>query len=338
MAKVSTKEIFDRYFDRKSEEITRKTRGQIERPELYEYEKKIGKSFLDMNADDLVGLFIYYKDAKNDATIYRSYDIVIGAYKWVFQDYINNFDNTMINPANDPKLKAPKMNTLLQIDGPLFDDEKLKRLLIDIYASTSPHRAHLIELCIWLLYYGVSDLSVMPKIKEKDIDFDNKVIDLGSYTVKVSDRVIQLMQMNHSEDYFDTLKSVLTPWRGSYIRFFCREASVNTFDSRTPKQIGQALIRAIYQSSEHAGSAITSTEIYQYGIYKYLIGKVGKPYTNYLIVSEDVVRPGKEVSKLMKERNALYVGYITHLRRALILFLTKEEIEAAKAYHPEQAD
>ena len=58
MGKISTKELFDRYFesdDAKNSYIG-KTRTNFEKPEFFEYEMKIGKEFVDMNTDELIGL------------------------------------------------------------------------------------------------------------------------------------------------------------------------------------------------------------------------------------------------------------------------------------------
>lgn len=52
-AKISTKELFDMFFNEKDKENAKKTRPQIDRPEVYEYEKKIGKQLIEMDVDEL---------------------------------------------------------------------------------------------------------------------------------------------------------------------------------------------------------------------------------------------------------------------------------------------
>ena len=43
LAVISTHELFDRFFENKDPETVRKTRSQVDRPEVYAYEAKIGK-------------------------------------------------------------------------------------------------------------------------------------------------------------------------------------------------------------------------------------------------------------------------------------------------------
>ena len=46
MAKISTKELFDLYYESVKGTSAEKTRPQIDKPELYAYEMKIGKELL----------------------------------------------------------------------------------------------------------------------------------------------------------------------------------------------------------------------------------------------------------------------------------------------------
>ena len=57
MAVISTQELFKRFFENKDPETVRKTRSQVDRPEVYAYEEKIGKQLVDMNEDELFELY-----------------------------------------------------------------------------------------------------------------------------------------------------------------------------------------------------------------------------------------------------------------------------------------
>jgi hypothetical protein len=53
MAKKDTASLLDEYFTTRPETTAKKIRGQIDRPELYAYEKEIGKPLVDMEAQEI---------------------------------------------------------------------------------------------------------------------------------------------------------------------------------------------------------------------------------------------------------------------------------------------
>ena len=64
MGKVSTQELLDMYYASVAGTSAEKTRVQIDRPELYAYEIKIGKELIDMDVDDLFGLIIEFRNKR----------------------------------------------------------------------------------------------------------------------------------------------------------------------------------------------------------------------------------------------------------------------------------
>ena len=56
MAVISTHELFDKFFEGKDPETVRKTRPQVDRPEVYAYEIKVGKQLVEMNEEELFAM------------------------------------------------------------------------------------------------------------------------------------------------------------------------------------------------------------------------------------------------------------------------------------------
>ena len=50
---VPTKEVMDAFYRATKGETVKRTRSQIDREEVYEYEKKIGKQLFEMDCDEL---------------------------------------------------------------------------------------------------------------------------------------------------------------------------------------------------------------------------------------------------------------------------------------------
>ena len=62
----STKEILDMYYESVAGTSIEKTRVQIDRAELYEYEMRIGKELIDMDVDDLFELIIEFRNKRRE--------------------------------------------------------------------------------------------------------------------------------------------------------------------------------------------------------------------------------------------------------------------------------
>ena len=56
MAVISTKQLLDEYFQEEAAKgrKLRRSRSQLDRPELYAYEQKIGKQLVEFDADDIL--------------------------------------------------------------------------------------------------------------------------------------------------------------------------------------------------------------------------------------------------------------------------------------------
>ena len=110
MAKISTKELFDLYYESVKGTSAEKTRPQIDKPELYAYEMKIGKELLDMEVDDLFGLIIELRNKRRGKEInfmisHSSYDQISTLLRALFNYYIDNVE-PIRNPMNDKRMKG----------------------------------------------------------------------------------------------------------------------------------------------------------------------------------------------------------------------------------------
>ena len=97
MAEYTTKQLFDMFFAQKDENTAYKTRPQIDRPEVYAYEKKIGKQLVDMDVDELFEMILTFNGDRRAANTsysisYSSYDQIASLYRTFFNFYIDTVD------------------------------------------------------------------------------------------------------------------------------------------------------------------------------------------------------------------------------------------------------
>lgn len=66
MAVISTKQLMEEYFaeQEKLGRDVRRRKSQLERPELYAYEKTIGKQLVEFDADDILGMIATFENKK----------------------------------------------------------------------------------------------------------------------------------------------------------------------------------------------------------------------------------------------------------------------------------
>ena len=112
MGIISTKELLDRYYASDAGTSAETTRSQIDKPELYAYEMKIGKELIDMDVDDLFGLIFEFRNKRKGKEIeymisHSSFDQLSTLLRAIFNFYIDNIQ-PIRNPLNDKRMKAKK--------------------------------------------------------------------------------------------------------------------------------------------------------------------------------------------------------------------------------------
>ena len=97
MAVIPTKVLFDKFFEGKDPDTIRKTRAQVDRPEVYVYEANVGKQLVDMNEDELFEMICSFHNKKSavreglkvGSGTFKKY---VSNFRLIFQFYIDNFE------------------------------------------------------------------------------------------------------------------------------------------------------------------------------------------------------------------------------------------------------
>ena len=108
---MSTKELLGRYFESKPEEARRKIRAQLDREELYNYEKQSGKSILEWDSSDVINFLILCNAGSRKLSI-RSIDGILSLLRMFYEWYNKNIGEVK-NPCNDKKLKGKRVSEIV---------------------------------------------------------------------------------------------------------------------------------------------------------------------------------------------------------------------------------
>lgn len=287
MALIPTKQLFDEFFADMDENSLKKIKPQADRPELYAYEKKIGKQFIDMNADELIDMVNTFEH--NGFPIsYATYDSLSVLYRKIFEYYIDHYE-LIRNPFNAKTMRGVEAYKRLKSVRKTITKQDLEDVISQIYKTNSEDRATYITSILLLYYNGFKNAEEIVSFKEKDIDFEAKTVSLGGRIAKLDDRCFDLMVRVHNMEKMIGWRGdfVMMPWRDSYFKFSIRPAEVAVFDKRDLNDACNLINRVISERVRRGlGCDLDGRALYFLGFYDWLVEQYGEEKANYMILSK----------------------------------------------------
>ncbi len=325
MRETITKKVFDDYFDNFPKEKERKIRPQVDRREVYEYELKLGKTIFDMNCDELFSMIMSF--GNNRARTPESFTVspatftqMCSIYRSIWNYYIDNYE-IIKNPWNDKSLKGLEAEKrLFKVKGTVsFSD--INKAVNSLKKSYNPDMMNYIECMILLFYNGIPSSKDIVLIKEKNINYRTKEVELSDGRIKkLSDRCFELFNRVHTMDSSNS-KYVLLPYQDSYFRFYILKSNADTFQDRSIEMVSRIISKKIdTELRTNCGLDIGCRSIYLLGFYDNLVSSMGKEEAKRIIYA---YRDSESTRKLEKYA-AIYgvnVPNITSLRRSLKQFV-----------------
>jgi len=314
MALISTKQLIQEFIS--SEEFTKKryTPKMIDREEIYEYEEKIGKQLMDMNADDIIGLLASLRShragtkSENSKLTQGAYTQIASLIRKLF-DYYSIHYELILNPFVDPRLKGLKLYQsvfAIRDDSDRFTRADFDRILKSIRIVYSLDRARYYTALIMLFYEGVQTYEELVGIKEEDINEKLCTVRLPNRTIKLTDETFGLLQYVHSLSSLsgNTNNVVyMVSYHDSYIKILTRKPeqveSKTLVDALNP--IRSALNKSIKVAFEL--SRFTLPMMFYFGFYEYLIKKYGEEETRTMVLNTQDRASGGELIESCAEYN-----------------------------------
>jgi integrase len=326
-AKISTKELFDRFFENKDEENARKTRPQIDRPEVYEYEKKIGKQLVEMDVDELFEMILTFNGNRsmNSSTFsvsYSSYDQIASMYRSLFNYYIDNVE-VIKNPFNDKRMRGTQAAQRLAKSKEPFNIELVDKMIENLHNDFEPEHAMYYECIIRMFYEGFAKAEEIVMLDEDMISKKDKTVRLPGRTIQLSDRCFELLEHIHQMEDIEGWRGdfAMVSWRGHYFKYIVRPRKADELQAREMSDIANVINRAIIVNVKNKyGVDINYRLLYLLGFYESLKKTFGKERTRELIVS---VRNSKDTADLMGAARlyGVVVDNVTHLKKFLRPFI-----------------
>lgn len=326
MAVISTKTLFDEYFKGKSDETIRKTRPQVDRPEVYDYEAKIGKQLVDMNEDELFDMICSFNNKKSavrdgikvGSGTFKKY---VSNFRLIFQYYIDNVD-VIRNPFNSEKFKGIQADALLADNKNRFTYKQLEEIIDKLHNMYDRKHADYYELIIRLFYDGFADAQEIAALKENQINFRKMEVRLPGRTIKLSNRCFELLTAVHDMQIMEGSRTdfYMLSWHNGYFKFVVRPKESDAFQNKDLTYLGRKINTTLFTKvSKECGIDIGYRKLYLLGFYDALVNRYGEERTKEIITS---IRVSKDVSDLAAVMNeyGLVIENMTYLKRNLVQF------------------
>ena len=327
MGLISTKELFDRYFADLEGTTKALTRANIDKPEVYAYEQKIGKELIDMDVDDLFGLINELKQKRKGQEIsymisYASYDQTATILRSIFEWYIDNI-TPIKNPLNDKRMKGSAAVARLAKDREPFRWSVVEEVIRNLHHDKDEDNADYIELILLLFYCGFSKAEEIVQMKAEMINHRNHTVRVSGRTIWLSERCYLLLEKfnNLQEVPAWRGKFAVVSWHNSYFKFLVRPSNESSIDKRPMSSMCDIINRAIATNVNDAyGVKINYNILYYLGFYDFLVSKYGEDATDNMLIS---VRDSDAVQCLMNaaEEYGIDVNNISHLKRNMRPFV-----------------
>lgn len=329
MGKVSTKELFDAFFNSEDGEKYVRYRETIKESQIYEYEMEIGKEFIDMDVEELIGFLSKVKTRRNHSgsnvrTSSSSLDQLLSIWRQIFAFYIDNYE-LIKNPMLDKRLRGAELLRNIGQDKMRLTWEYVEDIIKKLHVNFPEERADYVELIMLLFYCGFENSAEVVNFKEKDIDHRNQTVIMPGRTIKLSDRCYTLLRKFNEMTLIEGWRNyMVVSWHGSYFKFFVQKSKADTIDDRPESIMRQTIgVTLCKYVNNQYNTQINSNSLYTLGFYDYLVKRFGEDRV------AEMVKPDKDAQAIDELRQAAReYGFkfdtVSLLKRKLLMYVKQD--------------
>lgn len=293
MSKIKTKDLMNEYFSKMNEIRAKKNRNHIDRKEMYDYERKIGKQLIEMNAEELIEMVRTFGREKTDSNgtgvAYNSYKQISSMYRDLWDYYIDHYE-VIRNPWYKKELRGREAYKKLSEGVEPLTWERVEETIQTLYDEydNGYYVPMYVELIILLFYHGFATAKEIIAMKRGMVDFDNLIVNLPNKKIHISKRCAKLLEYFYHLDTTDAHTGIyyVVSWHDSYFRFFVRKSRVADFQDRKKEDVCATIVRAMTsQLRQKRRIDLNYRRIYNLGFYDFLCKRLGKQKANELVLS-----------------------------------------------------
>ena len=332
MAVITTKQLMDEYFaeqERQGKDV-RRNQSQLDRPEVYAYEQKIGKQLVEFDADEILEMISTFQNKKNkfayaeegpkmSANSYKRY---ISGYKQIFLFYVKHHE-LVRSPYDDPKLKGINVHMHRAESRDRLTWAKVEGILNRLSTKYEYERACYFELIIRLFYDGFANAHEIINMKEADINTRRREVTVPGRIVRLSERTYQLLQENHKATQMDVhrTKMDMMSWHGSYMKFFVHNGRVSDFSAIDAISVARKITVPISSTiPKDFGISLSFRRLYLLGFYDYLVRNTSEERAKEMILAKSSPAAQEEFMALI-DAYPVITDNVFVLKQSLVEFI-----------------
>lgn len=284
----STKDYMDQYLSSRPEKTRKKIRSMIDRREVYDYEKKIGKTIFEMSSDEIIDMVKGFsrRGANKGKLSLKTYDIIFSLFRGLFDWYIEEV-NVIINPFNSRSFREKVSEVFAERREHIIDKNIIEKAISNLYANEIPEYAEYCEAIIRMAFEGFATTHDIVSMKEKDVNHARRSVTIRGTEHLLSARLYSLLVKIHNAEELPAHRGyfVLIQYEDSYFKFPTRESFV---DIKRESMYWQQYISRVFNNKivPCFECEVTFRDIYLCGLYEYIVKKYGKEKTDEMILSD----------------------------------------------------
>ena len=308
-----TKELFTEYLSTLDDKTRYRCDNNIDRREVYAYEEKAGKQFVDMNPYEILDMITTFgNDGGDDLgnVWYNTYSSISTMMRAFFDWYNIQYGKqygVIINPFNQKPLRGKDGIRQKVIEYPnKFSFENIQRVIDKLRSRLDDQRADWCECIILLCYYGFEQsCEDIALIQEQMIDHEHCRINMNGRSIQVSERVIQLLDQVNAMQYMPGQRadSLMLSWHNSYFKLICRRKESKELQNRSLTYIKGTIVKALRRMLAEAGSNLTRRPVYYCGAYDALCCTYGADQAAKMIISKGDGKINEELKEFAFQFN-----------------------------------
>ena len=332
MAVITTEQLMKEYFaeqERQGKDV-RRNQSQLDRPEVYAYEQKIGKQLVEFDADEILEMISTFQNKKNkfayaeegpkmSANSYKRY---ISGYKQIFLFYVKHHE-LVRSPYDDPKLQGINIHIHRAESRDRLTWAKVEGILNRLSTKYEYERACYFELIIRLFYDGFANAHEIINMKEADINTRRREVTVPGRIVRLSERTYQLLLENHKATQMDVYRTKMDmmSWHGSYMKFFVHNGRVSDFSAIDVISVARKITVPISSTiPKDFGISLSFRRLYLLGFYDYLVRNTSEERAKEMILAKSSPAAQEEFMALV-DAYPVITDNVFVLKQSLVEFI-----------------
>ena len=272
---ATTKQIVQEYIEQKfsnAKTDANRFRSYYDRDEIYEYEKKTGKTIFRMSKNEIYDM-IFTLDKRKGSITSRFFLDMSRFIQELFNYYTENYELITIPLTKTDVSLANIKFEYYNRNIPYVIKEDVEKIVSGL-AEEDTAKSRWTECVVRLFYEGISNTKEIVYLKNEDVDLDKKILRVENRKIHISDRTCELLKEMSTSSVGDidrgnkgVLQFKRASWNGGFFKFFVKEGETDDKED-SAKSKEWVLSKSVRRASvKYLNKPLSPKNIFGVGLY-----------------------------------------------------------------------